>query len=78
MVPAIGVTTLTGPPKAGKSALIADLVLAMERGGSWLGRPTKSGHSLILSWEAADSTRRRLESALSASQGLSVLISVEK
>lgn len=72
MIPAVGVTTLTGPPKAGKSALVADLVVAMEKGNTWLGREAVSGHSLILSWEAADSTRRRLEAALATSPGLRI------
>lgn len=46
-----GVTLLSGPPKKGKSTLLAQLALARQTGDSFLDRQTRVGPTLLLSEE---------------------------
>lgn len=59
-VPAGGLTTLAGPPGAGKSLLAASLAVATASGSEWLGLPIERGAVLYVAAEAEGSTHRRL------------------
>lgn len=46
-----GLSVMAGPPKAGKSTLMRQLVLSVSRGGEFLGRQVKKGRVIYLALE---------------------------
>lgn len=46
-----GMSVMAGPPKSGKSTLMRQLVLAVSRGGEFLGRKVKAGKVIYLALE---------------------------
>ena len=62
VIPARDLTTMAGEPASGKSALAADLAVAIATGGEWLGTPLEKGGVLWIAAEAADSSERRIRS----------------
>lgn len=47
-IPAGGIVLLNGPPSAGKSQLLWQLLNAVQDGGTFLDRPTAQGNALLL------------------------------
>ena len=76
LIPQGGVVALIGAPGSGKSAVTAALVIATATGSDWLGQITRPGVPVMVSYEAATSTRRRLAAALSESQATPLIVSV--
>jgi hypothetical protein len=59
LIPGEGLTLLVGPPKLGKSILVAGLAVAVQTGGKLLDEPCRKGDVLYLALEDND---RRLKS----------------
>lgn len=77
LVPSRGLTVLSGPPGAGKSALALALAVASAQGGDWLDRTiAPRGPALWLAYEASESTLRRLR-ALDPSAPVAVASGLE-
>lgn len=60
-VPARSVTMVVGKPKVGKSTLVYHLLACLERGASFLGKPTTATKALVLAEESLPTIKEKVQ-----------------
>lgn len=61
VLPTVGIASMWGPSRAGKSFIALDMALAISFGSDWFGKKTKSCAVLYIALEASRGLKKRLQ-----------------